>query len=314
MRAVSTLLVALVAMLAIASSPVGLAATPAQASSAASGASASTAGAAASSGNGSSGGTCNPYVNGTVIPVPCSAGGGIGGAGGGGGATGSGGSGNVSTACSFTPLDQAQAAQFGLPWPPPAGSTWALMDCVFGNLGPAPLVVLINASGTPSVTPRQLLDQALGELKLPYLDPMTAPPLRSDGLVGLPEWYWIPAASWHQLSVTVHAGPVWARATATPERLVLSPGGGLESVSCPGPGTAYDPAKSAAAQHTYCSYTYQQPSVGQPGSAYQASLTVTWRVSWAGSDGTGGILDAALPVSVDFPLRVGQGEALVSTP
>jgi len=258
---------------------------------------------------GNDGGSCSPWVDGTVIPVPCAAGSGSSGTGGG---NGGGGSGSVNNLCSITPLDDAQVRQFGLP-SPPHGYGWALMNC--GAIGPGPLVVLVsNATGAPSVTPQQLLDQALGELQLPYLGPRTAPPRGKDGLVGLAEWYWIPAAEWHPLSVTVHAGPVWATATAAPMELTLGPGGGLPSVSCAGPGTAYDPAKSAAAQQTQCSYVYEQPSTGQPGNAYQASLTVSWRVSWTGSGGAGGVLDAALPVTVDFPVPVGQSEALVSKP
>ncbi|HYK27014.1 MAG TPA: hypothetical protein VEV61_03520 [Streptosporangiaceae bacterium] len=254
-------------------------------------------------------GGCDPYVNGTVIPVPCSS------SGGGSGSGGSGGSGAVNVGCSFVPLDKNQAQQLGLSWPPPDGYRWALMDCLGGSTGPGPQAVLLNNStGSPAVTPQQLLIRALRELRLPYLGPRTAPPRGHDGLVGLPEWYWIPASRWRPLSVTVRAGSIWATATAVPVELTLNPGGGLKPVTCAGPGTAYDPAKSAAGQHRGCSYVYEQPSVGQPGNAYQASLTVSWRVSWTGSGGAGTILDRALPVTVRFTLRVAQGEALVSQP
>ena len=254
-------------------------------------------------------GGCDPYVNGTVIPVPCSS------SGGGSGSGGSANSGTVNVGCSFVSLDKDQAQQLGLAWPPPDGYTWALMDCLGGSTGPGPQAVLLNSStGAPAVTPQQLLVRALRELRLPYLTPRTAPPRGHDGLVGLPEWYWIPARGWRPLSVTVRAGSIWATATAVPVELTLNPGGGLKPVTCAGPGTPYDPAKSAAAQHTGCSYVYEQSSVGQPGKAYQASLTVSWTVSWTGSGGAGGILDRALPVPFTFSLRVAQGEALVSQP
>ncbi len=61
------------------------------------------------------------------------------------------------------------------------------------------------------------------------------------------------------------AGSVWAAVTAAPVRLTFQPGAGLSPVSCAGPGTAYNPRKPAAAQHTDCSYTYLRPSTGQPG-------------------------------------------------
>jgi hypothetical protein len=255
----------------------------------------------------SGGGGCDPYVDGTVIPVPCSSGSGNGGDNGsGGGPT------TVNSSCSLTVLDKAQAQDLGLSWPPPTGESWALLDCLWGPTGPTPEAVLVNAAGVPSVTPQQLLVSALGQLRIPYLGPSTAPPRGHAGLVGLPEWFWIPADDWHARDVTVSAGPVWASVTAVPVGLTFAPGIGLSPVSCAGPGAAYNSHKPAAMQHTDCSYTYLQPSVGQPGDAYQASITVTWRVSWTGSGGAGGLLDAALSVPVGFAVPVAQGEALVS--
>ncbi len=253
-------------------------------------------------------GACSPYIDGNVVPVPCSAAGST---------IGSSGSnaGSVTSTCTVTPLDQKQATDLGLAWPPPAGHSWALLTCFGGVSRSAPQAGLVStATGTPEVTPRQLLAQALGELRVPYLSPVTAPPRRKEGLVGLPEWYWIPAGAWHAATVTVRAGPVWATVTARPLRLTFGPGAGLPPVSCAGPGTAYDPSQPARGQHTGCSYTYEQPSSGQPGDAFQVSVTVTWRISWTGSDGQGGVLAAALPVPVSFALRIAQGEALVTSP
>ena len=264
-----------------------------------------------------SGGGCDPYVDGTVVPVPCSSGGGSGGSGGTPGAPGSSGGGgsSVNNKCTMQSISESQAKALGLAWPPPKGQHWALMDCIGGNAGAGPRAVLVNnITGTPQVTPQQLLVQALQELKVPALTPATAPPRGHDGLVGLPEWFWVAAGQWHARSVTVSAGPVWATATATPLSLTVQPGAGLGTISCAGPGTAYDRAKPAAAQHTDCSYTYEQPSAGQPGSAYQVTVTVTWRISWTGSGGAGGVLDPALTTPAGFAVRVAQGEALVTTP
>jgi hypothetical protein len=263
---------------------------------------------ASSAGGGSSG--CDPYLDGTVIPVPCSSGSGS--AGSGGSASGGGaGSSTTSSLCRTVVLDKAEAQNLGLPWPPPQDKSWGLLDCLGGGLGP--LAVLVsNATGAPAVTPQQLLVTALGELQVPYLGPDTAPPRGRDGLVGLPEWFWVPAGSWHARSVTVSAGAVWATVTAAPVGLTFEPGGGISPVTCPGPGNAYDPAEPADVQHTDCAYTYSLPSTGQPGDAYQAAVTVTWRVTWTGSGGAGGVLDRALPVAVDFTVPVAQGEALVT--
>jgi hypothetical protein len=114
-------------------------------------------------------------------------------------------------------------------------------------------------------------------------------------------------------SVTVSAGPVWATVTAAPLRLTVQAGAGLSPVTCTGPGAAYDRHKPAAQQHTNCSYTYLQPSAGLPGNAYRASVSVTWRVTWTGSGGAGGVLDPRLAVPVGLSIAVAQGEALVTS-
>jgi hypothetical protein len=254
------------------------------------------------------GGGCAPYLAGTVIPVPCSSGSGMPGS-----QDPAGGGASDDGTCTVLGLSQAQAQSLGLPWPPPSGEAWALLDCIGGAIGSGPQAVLVSTGpGAPQVTPEQLLIQALKELQVPTLPPATAPPRGADGLVGLPEWFWIPAASWHALTVTVTAGPVWATVTATPTGLSVDPGVGFSPVTCPGPGTAYDPAKPAADQRTDCSYLYTQPSDGLPGDVYSASVAVVWQVAWTGSGGAGGVLASALSVPVDVPVRVAQAEALVT--
>jgi hypothetical protein len=215
-------------------------------------------------------------------------------------------------ACTLTAMTPQQAAVLGLP-APPAGHAWDLVSCG----GPQPFVgtmlVTTGPGGTPAVTPQQLAQIAVGDLVIPGLDPDTAPPAGKDGLVGLPEWFWVPPADWHPVQTrTVRAGPVWAVATATPEKIVFSPGGGLATVQCLGPGTAYNPAMPSSAQHTDCSYTYDQPSAGQPGNAYAATVAIGWNVSWVGSGGAGGTVAADRLVGTPLTLPVAAGEALVT--
>jgi hypothetical protein len=211
--------------------------------------------------------------------------------------------------CTLTRLGKAQKRFLKLP-PPPKGYRWEALTCPgarpFGGVVP-----VNNKTGRPGVSPRQLLQIALGELIIPYLRPATAPPRGSDGLVGLPEWFWIPHRDWRPVSITVSVGPVWARATAVPTGLAFSPGAGLPELACAGPGTPYDPHLPAADQHTRCSYTYAQPSAGQPGAAYRAAVIVTWRVSWTGSGGAGGVINAGLRIPRPFSLRIAEGQALV---
>jgi hypothetical protein len=209
-----------------------------------------------------------------------------------------------------------------LPYPAPKGEKWMWLVCRLSPAGDfirsgAPGLVLVADGATtaaPGLTPQQLLQIAMAEMRVPVPDPGTAPPLGKDGLVGLPEWFWIPRSAWHPVGIRVSVGPVWAAVTAAPGRITFSPGPGLASVSCAGPGTAYDPGRAASAQHTACSYTYDQSSDGQPGDAYQASLSVTWRITWIGSGGTGGVVTDGLQVTSPLELRVAAAEALVTSP
>jgi hypothetical protein len=227
------------------------------------------------------------------------------------GGPGSHGGGSSTSRCTLVPLSEAQVKFLGLPWPAPKGMTWEVMTCP----GPQPFVRIVqvsNATGVPAVTPQQLAQIAVAELIIPVLQPQTAPPRGRDGLVGLPEWFWFPRGEWAPVSRTVAVGPVWARATAVPERIVFDPGGGLAGTSCRGPGTAFNPAVSLGAQHTDCSYLYRQPSAGQPGNVYAAAVTVLWNVFWVGSGNTGGPVANGRPVSTPLTLPVAAGEALVT--
>jgi hypothetical protein len=236
--------------------------------------------------------------------LECSnSGGGPGGPGGPGG-TGGGGGGNNFT-CTTVLLSPAQIAFLGLP-PPPAGQKWAVITCP--GTQPFSGVTLVSANGTPAVTPQELLQVALGELQVPVLAPDTAPPLGKDGLVGLPEWFWVPAAQWTPVTVTVSAGPVWAEVIATPQTLTFDPGGGLAGASCSGPGISY----SAGLTTTACSYTYTQSSALQPGGAYQAAVTANWDVTWTGLNVPVTQVNPDLQITVPISVPVAEGQALVT--
>jgi hypothetical protein len=161
--------------------------------------------------------------------------------------------------------------------------------------------------GAPAVTPGQLAITTLRTLPIPEPDVRTAPPRGSDGLVGLPEWFWV--TNWNSHTDTAVAGSVWATVTARPTSTSISPGSGQSPVTCPGPGTAYNPNITAAAQHSTCSHQYVRSSAGLPGSAYTVTVTVTWGGTWTGSGGTGGTLPP-LTRSTTFARRVAEAQAL----
>jgi hypothetical protein len=217
--------------------------------------------------------------------------------------------------CTFVKASAAALQRYGV-GPPPKGFQWDIMTCPGQNAGPlgGSLILVNTRTGAPAITPFDLLKIAIGELRVPTLTPVTAPPRGRDGLVGLPEWFWVPPAQWRRVFVTVTAGPVWATALATPTRLTFVPGGALGSVACAGPGTAFNPAITASRQHTSCSFTYRQPSAGQPGSVYPAMLAVAWTISWTGSGGAGGVITNSYATGTAFGIRVAQAEALVTTP
>lgn len=259
---------------------------------------------AAPAAGGSGGGHCYP-VNFTWICVYNGSGGGSPGSGGGSG----------TVACTYTkaPAGVLQRAGIG---PPAPGYQWDIMTCPGSNPGPlgGQLVQVSTRTGTPAISPFDLFKIAIGELSVPTLPAATAPPRGKDGLVGLPEWYWVSRSQWHPVGVTVRAGPVWATASADPTSLSYVPGGGMGSVACHGPGTPFNRSLPAAQQHTDCSYTYTLASKGQPGNAFQAGLFVTWTVSWTGSGGAGGLVTDSYTTGNAFPVRVAQAEALVTTP
>jgi hypothetical protein len=223
----------------------------------------------------------------------------------GGGGGGGGGSGDT---CKLFPLP----AGYPDPYPAPKGEKWMWIVCQVTEQTGLVLVPDGATTANPGVTPQELLKWALADLSVPVPRPHTAPPRGHAGLVGLAEWVWLPAGQWHPVTVQVSVGPVWARVTARPGKLTISPGGGLPDVSCAGPGTAYDPRLPASAQHTDCSYTYTQSSDLQPGHAYQSSVTVTWTATWTGSGGAGGTVNPPLQETTSFGVRIGEGQALVT--
>ncbi len=233
---------------------------------------------------------------------------------GGGGSPESGG-GSSTITCTYTKAPAGVLRRTGT-GPPAPGYQWDIMTCPGSKREPlgGQLVQVSTKTGAPAISPVDLLKVGIGALSVPTLAAATAPPRGRDGLVGLPEWFWVPRVEWHPVSMTVRAGPVWAMATAIPTMLSYVPGGGMGSVSCPGPGSAFNRALPAAQQQTRCSYTYTQPSRGQPGEAFQAGLFVRWTVRWTGSGGAGGVITTSYTTGNAFAVRVAQAEALVTTP
>jgi hypothetical protein len=93
--------------------------------------------------------------------------------------------------------------------------------------------------------------------------------------------------------------------------MVIEPGGGLDRISCVGPGRAYDTGRRAAGQSPSCAVTYPRSSAGQPHATYQMTVTVVWGGSWRGSGGAGGTLPP-LSTSTRVPVAIADVEGLYS--
>lgn len=175
------------------------------------------------------------------------------------------------------------------------------------------------AAGAPPAPPPPppaiaLARAAWGQLVLPSPQPGRYPSgiLRESGhpytIVNANTWFWTAPETWQTLSKTVTVGAVWGRATATPTRLSLQPGDGHAEVSCPGPGApwqANDTTWLAPVNPAGCSYKYSKSSLGRINDQVSARYTITWTITWAGSDGTGGTFGQML---TDTPVAFAVAE------
>jgi hypothetical protein len=163
---------------------------------------------------------------------------------------------------------------------------------------PAPVVKVRQ------IPPVVLAEGAWQALDLPAPQVHTAPPRGSDGWVGIPEYFWLAPGQWTAHTARAQAGAEWAQVTAQPAQMTVTPGTGLNPVTCDGPGTAYDQPGAP------CTYLYQQDSLFQPAHAYTVTVTVAWDGTWQGAGGTGGVLPPVTRTTT-FALPVAEGQALV---
>ena len=144
----------------------------------------------------------------------------------------------------------------------------------------------IGTSPPSAPSPAQLARSALAQIRLSAPTIRMAPP--TDKLiVNFATRLWINPSIWRPLIATAAVGGVSATVTATPSRVVWNMGDG-STVTCRGPGNAYDPSRDPSLQPTDCSYTYQAPSKSQPGGRYAVSVRVYWHAVWTSRGVAGG--------------------------
>lgn len=160
-----------------------------------------------------------------------------------------------------------------------------------------------------TVDPRALAEDASDRAPIPLPGIHLSPPEGREQVVGIETWLWIDPAEWQPVSSSASAGAVTATATAVPESVTWSMGNG-DNVTCPGPGTAYEPGAAAAGRKPTCSYTFRRSSARALEGQYQLRATVTWRVTWSASGAPGGGALGTVTRTSAVPIRVAEIQAV----
>lgn len=293
-------------------------------------------GLAATGGSDGPGGTVTVGVGdgGSVGPGSGPSPGGVAGTGGSpggvGGASAGGGSGWVCTSTKLLLNDLG-----GTPPGGPTPGSWYSVTCTNQSTGGQ----VTQTEWIPNQTPGPAPTVAPAPVANPYAVALQAertmvlprPTLRFNpsgaSVVNLPTWLWIDAGLWHPYTVTATIGTVSATAVATPTMVAWSMGDG-HTVTCAGPGTAFDNSRPSSVQRTACSYAYMVSSAGQPSpdgdpnhGSFTVRSTVSWSVTWTAQGAPGGGVLPGLTTSATALLPVAQvesvnadGSALSSTP
>jgi len=183
--------------------------------------------------------------------------------------------------------------------------------------GGAPTVVWVpngaaaGPAGVPLVTPEMLAQDARNLLPIPV------PTVAINGwgpgasLVQMPTWWWVTNAD-GTLTQRTSLGAVWAEVTATPTTSTWTPNTPVDApVTCNGMGIAWAQGMSEE-QAGHCAITYTTASfrrLAGDDQTFDSSLEVTWKVTWVGSGGTGGVLEP-LSMAADMPMQVYERQIL----
>ena len=258
----------------------------------------------AHAGDGVGGADCSNFPNLQECEVMAGTPDGDGGTGNGGGGNGgdSGSGGGEESNCSYERVDPQP--------PPPAGAGpggWYVQNCRFGNGIAVSAAMWLEAGQVAD--PQALGQEAVSRLRLPAPAIRTNPDSASGVLVQVPVWLWVDGSTWGVRRATASVPGMSVTATATPIRVVWSPGDGSPDVVCEGPGTQWragtDPRTASS-----CGHTYLSSSAGAPGSRFTLRATVTWSVTWAGGGQSGSVPPLTTTSSVALP--VAQSQAIVA--
>jgi hypothetical protein len=155
------------------------------------------------------------------------------------------------------------------------------------------------------VDPRQVAVDALASVGIggPVLG---TSPAADRLVVRVPSWLWVDGSWWQTYSAIAAAGRVTATVTVRPVATEWSTGDG-GGTTCSGRGVVWAPGMDDSA--TDCSYTYLDPSSGEPGSTFPLTATVRMEVTWSSNTGQGGVLPAISRSSTQ-PVTVSEIQAV----
>lgn len=170
------------------------------------------------------------------------------------------------------------------------------------------------------VDPELLAEIARSRLVFPAPAVSTSPPPELGTYAQLPTFFFV--ENWGEVSQSATAGPVTATVTASPVRQTWeihdTYRGASETVSCDGPGAAFDPSRPVEAQlPPACGWTPKHSSAGQRthggarGEAcFPTTVTLAWDVGWGSNIGAGGALGEGTS-STEVCLVVAELQSLV---
>jgi hypothetical protein len=123
-------------------------------------------------------------------------------------------------------------------------------------------------------------------------------------LVGVRTWLWIDPAQWQPQSATAAVPGLSATVTAQPTTVQWDMGDGT-TLTCDGPGVAYDPGRPDGDQHSDCSHVFEHDGT------HDVRATIEWQVRWTASDGSSGALPDVTRAT-QFPLQAEQRQAVIN--
>ncbi|GAB4001741.1 hypothetical protein GCM10029992_38070 [Glycomyces albus] len=160
-----------------------------------------------------------------------------------------------------------------------------------------------DEDGNLAIDPEVLAAQAVDNLQLPR--PQIAASPEAAQLVYLPVWMWLEGDSWSSQSASASVPGLTVTARAVPVKATWDMGDGT-TVTCEGPGTAWEKGMDPEAASPDCGHTYTQPSSND----LRTSVTVAWEVTWSGGGESGSVPGMTTTASVTWP--VVESHALVT--